>query len=202
MKYRKKVNVVVEGNLDERVVRRLFKEYDFEVNKVYGKEGKRTILGKMSNYNQASLKTSVPWIVLVDLDRDEKCAPPFVKKHLKKPSPNIFFRVAVREIEAWLMADREKIAHFIGVSENLVPIRVEEEMDPKKTIISLVDSSSKIGIKEDILPRPGSRASEGKLYNSRMIEFADKFWRPEIAAKNSDSLRRFIKTINKIAQGS
>jgi hypothetical protein len=202
MKFRKKINVVVEGNLDEQVVRRLFRDYGFDVNKVYGKEGKRTILGKMSNYNQASLRTPVPWVVLVDLDRDEECAPPFVKKHLKKPSPNIFFRVAVREIEAWLLADRERIADFMGVSKSLVPIRVEEEQDPKKTIIRLVDDSSKFDIKDDILPRPGSKASEGKLYNSRMIEFANRHWRPEIAAKNSDSLRRFIKTINKIAQNS
>jgi len=36
--------------------------------------------------------------------------------------PNFLFRVAVREVEAWLLAHREGIARFLGISEHLVPL--------------------------------------------------------------------------------
>jgi hypothetical protein len=43
----------------------------------------------------------------VDLDSDTGCAPPLCEQWIPGPAPFLCFRVAVREVEAWLMADAE-----------------------------------------------------------------------------------------------
>jgi hypothetical protein len=72
-----------------------------------------------------------PWIVLVDLDLDAECAPPLRKSWLSKPSHYMCFRIAVRAIEAWLMADRERFARFLSIDIARIPRDVEAVKHPK-----------------------------------------------------------------------
>jgi hypothetical protein len=103
------------------------------------------------------------------------------------------FRVAVRELEAWLMSDRQRIASFLGVSIAKVP-RAPETLDyPKETMVDLARQSRSRDIREDMVPRPGSGRHVGPAYAARMIEYATSFdrgWRPEVAADHAPSLRR------------
>jgi len=44
------------------------------------------------------------------------------KKWLPYPKhPNLLFRVAVKEVEAWLLAHRAAFATFLGISDKLIP---------------------------------------------------------------------------------
>lgn len=117
------ISGAVEGMVDEAVLRRLIKEMGATAGPIYGKNGKSFLLQKVDAYNQAA--RFAPWVILIDLDHDEDCAPPFRRSCLPDPAPYMSFRVAVREIEAWLLADRESLAKFlsVGVSVSRMTLR-------------------------------------------------------------------------------
>jgi hypothetical protein len=109
----------------------------------------------------------------------------------------------VREVEAWLLADREQIAKFLSVSKASVPDDPESETDPKQTMVNLASRSRRREIREDIIPRPGSGRAIGPAYTSRLIEFASSAktqWRPEAAAEHSSSLRRCLACLRRLIQ--
>ena len=72
----------VEGMVDEAVLRRLVEEIGAMEGPVYGKNGKLFLLRKLSAYNQAA--RFAPWIILIDLDDDDDCAPPYRKSCLPR----------------------------------------------------------------------------------------------------------------------
>lgn len=65
------VNLVVEGLLDERVLRRLIGQTDchFNAGPCYGQNGKDNLWQNVPRYNIAARQ--VPFIILADLDREE-----------------------------------------------------------------------------------------------------------------------------------
>ena len=83
----------------------------------------------------------------------------------------MLFRVAVREIEAWLMADSEGLAQFLGVRRGRIHNDPESIADAKRTIVELGRLSRKREIREDLVPRPGSGRIVGPRYSSRLAEF-------------------------------
>ncbi len=106
------------------------------------------------------------------------------------------FRIAVRAIEAWLMADREKLAHFLSVSVSKIPLNPEITQNPKTFLVNLAKSSRRREIREDMVPRDESGRRVGPAYTSRMIEFIESSknaWRPDIAAMHADSLSRALR---------
>jgi hypothetical protein len=105
-----RVNVLVEGSTDEPVAKRLLKHSGLEVGIVYGRKGKPDLLRRLPNYNQAA--QFAPWFIVVDLDTDSQCPSQALSKWLPDPSIGMRFRIAVRAIEAWLLADKENMAQF------------------------------------------------------------------------------------------
>ena len=182
------ISCAVEGSLDEAVLVRLIRDVGGAPGPVYGRKGKALLRQKIQGYNNAARRT--PWLVLVDLDHDAECAPPFRDEWLPRPSPNMCFRIAVKEIEAWLLADPGHLARFLGVPLSSVP-RGSELLDyPKEVIVNLARRSRRREIREDMVPRQGSGLSIGPAYSSRLIEFSQTLWRLRVAERNADSLRR------------
>jgi hypothetical protein len=101
------VTGAVEGDLDEAVLRRILADYGITLGLVHGRRGKAFLLQCLNGYNNAA--KFAPWVVLVDLDRDCVCATSCVRQWLNNPAPQMCFRIAVRSIEAWLLADRERL---------------------------------------------------------------------------------------------
>jgi hypothetical protein len=110
--------------------------------------------------------------------------------------PRLLFRIAVREVEAWLLADREGIANFLGVAKIKVPQNPEAEHDPKNTLINLARKSRKRRLTIEIVPEPGSRASIGPLYNARLSEFVMEHWDVGNARLSSPSLDRALHRLS------
>ena len=187
----------MEGDLDEVVLRRLGEHTGICVGSVYGKKGKRDLQGKIAKYNQAAQFS--PWVVLVDLDGEFECAPSLRARWLPSPARHMCFRVAVREVESWLLADRESIARFLSIGQQKVPSSVDDLDDPKQTLIDLARASRRSAIREDMAPRQGSGASVGPAYTSRMTECVraqgEPRWRPDLAAEVSPSLSRCIDAL-------
>lgn len=190
------VTAAVEGLVDEAVAQRLIRYVGAEPGPVYGRSGKSHLRKQIPGYNNAARRA--PWLVLVDLDHDEDCAPPLRADWIPDPAPRLCFRVAVRAVESWLIGDAVKLAEFLGVSRTKVPSDPDSIPDPKQALVNLARSSRRNWIRADMVPREGGGRSVGPAYTSRLIEFASDHWRPAQAAAASDSLRRAIVCIEKL----
>lgn len=190
------INVLVEGDIDEAVARRILEHVGLTCGTVYGKEGKNALLERLPRYNQAA--RFVHWLVIADLDQDAECAPDFVRDKLPNPAQGMCFRIAVRAIEAWLLGDAEGLATFLGVPPSRIPSNPDAEVNPKATLVNLARRSRRRAIRQDVVPRQGSGSRVGPGYRSRLLEFiafSDGRWRPEVAANRSDSLRRCVEAL-------
>jgi hypothetical protein len=188
------VNVLVEGPTDEPVAKKLLGHVGLEVGTIYGRKGKAHLLERAPIYNKAAHFT--PWFVLVDLDMDEPCPSQAVLRWLSHPADGMRFRVAVRSVEAWLMADRESVASFLAVSPSKIPQHPDLDSNPKQTLINIARTSRSKSIREDLVPRQGSGAKVGPLYLTRLTDFTTYQWEPSEGEKHSQSLRRCISALS------
>lgn len=123
------IRAAVEGIVDEAVVRKLVESAGRVLGVVYGKQGKSLLRQRITGYNNAAQHT--PWLVLVDPDHDENCAPPLRSAWLPQPAPHLCFRIAVREVEAWLLADIGRLAQFLSVARSKLPADPERLRRPQ-----------------------------------------------------------------------
>ena len=189
------VNIAVEDRLSEAVLRRIIEQsgQGFTVGYCYCKGGygylKRTIHG----FNNAAKGT--PFVVLADLEA--ACPPIQIREWLPiHQHPNLLLRVAVKEIESWLLADRAGFASFLGISEKLIPKKPDDINNPKQCLIDLARRSRKRTLHEAIVPSPSTTAKVGRDYNGQLSSFVYGAWNLRGAAGNSDSLRRAVNAIN------
>lgn len=189
-------SAAVEGLTDEVVLRRVVESRGAALGSVYGKSGKPRLLEQLNHYNQAA--TFSPWIVLLDLDQDAGCAPSAKAAWLITPAPQMCFRIAVRAVESWLLADRESLAAFLSINASLIPATPESLSNPKETLVNLARRSRRRTLREEMTPRPGSGRPVGPAYTSRLIEYAQTQWRPEVASQHADSLQRVCSCINEL----
>lgn len=187
------VQAAVEGILDEAVVRRLIQHAGGQAGMVYGRNGKPDLRNRIRGYNHAAQFT--PWVVLVDLDNEAACPPPLRNAWVPAPAEHLCFRIAVREIEAWLMADKETLASFLRIAVNSVPEEPELLEYPKDAMVNLARDSRSRDIRSDIVPRENSGRRVGPAYASRLIDYVQEGWRPEVGAQRSESLRRAINCL-------
>lgn len=187
------INLAVEDELSEMVLRRLITESGREYcpGKCHRRGGFGYLKNRINAFNGAA-KKGIPFIVLTDLDQAE-CAPSLIHKWLKQPPhPNLMFRVAVREVEAWLLASRVQFAKFLGISENAIPHPVDQLRDPKQTLLQLAKKSRKRRLREAIVPAENSTATIGPDYNGALGEFVRTTWDIAEARIHSESLRRTV----------
>lgn len=197
------VSGAVEGPSDEAVLRRIIESRDGIVHRVQVQNGKANLRRALPGYNNAA--KGDPWLVLVDLDQDYDCPPALVADWLLQPSAFMRFRVVVRQIEAWLLADAERFAEFFSVRRTAVPDAPDTLRDAKATLLTLVGRSRRTAIRQDMTPRPGSGRSVGPAYTSRVIEFAThaaQGWRPDAAANRSPSLARCLQRLDELVSAA
>ena len=111
------------------------------------------------------------------------------------------FRIAVREAEAWLLADAVQMGKFLGVRQSLIPAQPDALPDPKQTLVNLARRSRRQAVKLDMVPAEGTNVRVGPAYVPRIIEYASQHWRPRVAAQRSESLRRTINSLKDWAAG-
>lgn len=184
------LSAAVEGIVDQAVVERLSDTLGFSVYAFYGLKGKSFLKKRIKAFNNAARFNL--WLVLVDLDACE-CAPKLRANWLVTPSRLMRFRVVVRAIEAWLMVDPDTLADFLHVRRALIPANPDTLENPKQSLVSLARRSTRADVRKDMVPRAGSGNTIGPAYSSRLIEYVSDHrngWRPNEAARVSDSLRR------------
>lgn len=195
------ISAAVEGDVDQAVVQRLVQHAGAVTGPVYGKNGKQALRRNINGYNNAA--NFSPWVILVDLNHEADCAPTLRQQWLAHPSQFLCFRVAVMEIESWLLADRENLCKFLRLPKERIPLNPERVESPKEFMVNLARRSRLRDVREDMVPHPGSGRMVGPAYSSRLIEFVTgqrDAWRPEIASQSSDSLNRCLRCLRGIIQ--
>lgn len=187
-----RISVGIEGYSDEGVAGAILHACGLSVASFHGRNGKPHLLRRLPGYNEAAKYS--PWLVVIDLDRAD-CAVTERLRYLPNPSRLMCFRIAVREAEAWLLADHAEMARFLGVSQDLMPGRPEELDDPKAALLALARRSRRRDVREGLVPRSGSGAQVGPTYASDIREFAMTRWRPLEAAKSAPSLARCVENL-------
>ncbi len=193
------VSGAVEGPSDEPVLRRIIEERGGVVHRVQVQGGKPNLRRALPGYNAAAKRD--PWLVLVDLDDDRPCAGELVADWLPTPSKNMRFRVVVRQIEAWLLADAERFAQYFAVKRSAIPVNPDLILDAKEKLLAIVATSRRLALRQDMMPRPGSGRRVGPAYTSRLIEFASdasRGWRLESAVEHSMSLAKCVARLDQL----
>lgn len=191
------VSIVVEGPTDVPVVTRILASVGCEVSSIYGQSGCNFIDDNIARYNNAA--RFAPWLVLRDLDQ-APCAAALVSGLLNRPARWMRFRIAVREVEAWLLADGEALCGYLSVAPKHLPATPEIVADPKLALVNLARRSKRKVIVKDMVPEPGVTASVGPGYVARVTEFARDHWRPAVARINSPSLDKCLTRAAELAE--
>jgi len=168
-------------------------ERGYSVLRPLVERGVGNIRKSVTKYVNAS--RALPHVVLTDLDQI-RCAPLLREQWGVTDLPkNMLFRVAVRESEAWVLADRVGFAGFAGIPVNKVPAAPEILADPKQELVNLVRRSRNKRLAAELVPAQGSAVSIGPLYNERLSQFVRETWSMEAAMANSPSLARTVSRL-------
>ena len=191
------LNLVFEDILSEFVMYKMIERFGskYRIGTPYSGGGFGYIKKRIAGFNAASIH--VPFFVLADLDNHE-CPVALMNDWLpaKSRNQNLIFRIAVREVESWILSDRAGFASFIDISIQNIPLKPDLVPDPKQALINLVKKTRKRRIKEDIVPR-NEYAAIGPNYNDRLMEYVLQNWDIDRAIENSDSLKRAIAALDK-----
>ena len=194
------ITLVVEDDLSGVVAERLVGDYlaVAQVLEVFVAGG--SIKGRIPGLNHRA-RFNGPVLALADLDRPQGCPADLVRELAGgvMTEPNFLIRIAVLEIESWILADRLAIARWMGVSANIVPRNPESLDDPKRTLVQLASRSRNRRLREGIGPvRVLGTHRTGPNYNAILGEFLAHHWNPETARHSAPSLDRAIVRIAEI----
>lgn len=183
------INLAYEDDLSEAVMTKLLESFGnkYSIHNTYTGYGFGYLKSNIKGFNQSSIAT--PFFMLTDLDNYE-CPPSLIKDWITFPLlPNFIFRIAIKEVEAWLLADKEGLSEFMKVSLANFPTAPENETDPKRTLIQLAKRSRIRRIREDIVPI-NENAKVGPNYNGCLMEFVFEKWDILNAMSSSRSLEK------------
>jgi hypothetical protein len=184
------ITVAVEGDTDVPIAKKLCGCVGLAVVEPIVASGGIGELDKMIPGFAHAARHAPHWI-LRDLDRAEDCAPIWMAKHAPRAAGPLFsLRLAVRAVEAWILADTNAVAAALGVPARRLPVAPDDERDPKVTLVNLARQSTKATIRKGLVPAPGVKRKAGAAYEAWLIEFGLTTWSVERALPRSPSLTK------------
>jgi hypothetical protein len=182
---------ILEKDVIDKIIKTFFSSKYIISNYTCGR-GFGWIKKNINVYNKASARMT--YLVVVDLD-NASCPIKIIQEWLDdEKGENLLFRIAVREIESWIVADVQNFSKFLHIREKKLRKDVDEIPDPKKYIFDLVKESN-IRQLSGICPKGTARI--GDDYNEKLTKFVKSSWNPEFAMDNSSSLKRTIKSLER-----
>ena len=192
-----RISLAVEDDLSEVVLRQILRRSGrpYAVARCLKRGGFGYLRKKIRDFNNAA-KNGLAFLVLTDMDNIASCPPAKIRTWLSEPiHPNLLFRVAVVEVESWVMAHREGFANYLGVDVVQIPQNVDSISDPKRWLVNLARRSRDRSLRQDLVPATGATSQTGPNYNARLTSFVEDHWDLEEAIPNSESLRRAVQRI-------
>ncbi|MDR5782626.1 hypothetical protein QCE63_24785 [Caballeronia sp. LZ065] len=110
-------------------------------------------------------------------------------------SDRLSMRLAVKEAEAWVLADHIGFSKFAVVSKDLFPAQPETDADPKQRLLSLVKKSKRRELRDEMLPGKGATSPVGLGYNVHMTDFVRNHWSVGRAVARAPSLARAVPRV-------
>lgn len=149
--------------------------------------GSGYLRSKMDSWRQMAQHQLM--VVLTDLDR-ANCLIEFRNQWLgpRLVPENLLFRIAVREVEAWILADHVAMRALVG-TKGVLPTEPDLILDPKQHLLQLAKRAPR-DVRDDLIRAEGANVIQGLGYNSRLAAWIDTRWNPERASRLSPSLRR------------
>lgn len=192
-------NYAVEDVLSETVVRRCLNHANIESGASLGREG----FGYLKRIARAlnNSAAGVPYVMLTDLDNLD-CPPELVANWMGEipVHPDFLLRVAVKEVEAWILADRKGLARYLGVAEANFPRVFEQLPDPKHELLMAARRSRHRKIREDIVAETTHGPVQGPDYNGSLSRFVTNHWDIDEAAANCPSLRKMLERLAELRE--
>lgn len=192
------VYLATEDDLSEAVGKKLIEEMVGNNGYIVSiqRKGKNYLRTKIAPLLRTSI--NLPVLLIADLDNDE-CPPALIREWVGRMTltDNFMFRVSVREIESWLLADAESFSNYSGVPFHRIPARPELLVDPKAELLNIVRRHGGVDVKADLLPKRGSGASKGIGYNNSLIRYVNDYWSAPQASVRSESLMRAMNAIER-----
>ena len=141
-----------------------------------------------------------PFLLLTDLDRCP-CPPQLIEEWLGRPKhPHLLLRVAVREVESWLLGDQAGLGAFLGLRKAFCFQNPEQLTDPKQELLKLALCSPRKVMREALAwkDEASGRLFQGPDYNATLAKFVSKQWDIEAARKECRSLGRLFLALERI----
>lgn len=144
-----------------------------------------------------------PILVLRDLDNDAPCGGALVSALWDKaigaaPHEGLVVRVAVRAVEAWVLADAEGLAGATGCDPALTPTDPDGLDDPKAALIAMLRAAPRRALRRDVgLLKPTDGIDRPRIA-AWLDEFVTGGWQPRRASRRSPSLRRCLAAIERL----
>lgn len=183
------LSLVTEDVLSEAVGLQLLGEVGIPAQDVQllGRRGFGYLRSKVANWKQLAMMRHV--FLLTDLDQ-VVCPVALRMDWLggEPIPPKLWMRIAVREVESWLLADHEGIRQLIG-SKGKLPPAPDELPDPKAHLLRLAKLAPR-QIRQELVKEQGAIASQGTGYNNLLCDWVRTAWCAERAAARSPSLAR------------
>ena len=194
------ITLGVEDALSQAVAARLVEQYaeGAQILRTVGLMGKDDLRKRLPSLN-AIASYEGPALALTDLDSPERCPAELVASWTQniRRSPNLVVRVAVLEVEAWIIADRVNFARWLGISESVMPRAPEEVDDPKRALVQLARRSRNRTLRDGLVRDLGNGLLRpGPDYNPELRDFVNRRWDPEAARLAAPSLSRAIRRVS------
>jgi hypothetical protein len=186
------VNIAVEDALTESLLIKVLSVIPnrYATNTIYNRGGNGYLRRNVNAFNLAA--RGIPFLIGTDLDRYD-CPLALLQDWLVQPKHhNLLLRVAVHEAEAWVIADKENFAKFLGIRSALIRDDPESIQNAKGELIHLASRARKKDIRQDICPPARSTRTVGPNYNPRLAAFVRQLWDPNVARQRSKSLAHTI----------
>jgi hypothetical protein len=183
------IALATEDQLSEAIALRLISEVQqpHEVTHTLRRHGFGYLRSKMDSWCQmAELQIMM---VLMDLDQ-ANCLVTFRDQWLAaRPLPaGLVFRIAVREVESWVLADHQAMRQLVG-KKGVLPTQPDELPDPKQALLGLGKTAPK-SVRDDLIKTIDGQLRQGLGYNALLTHWINTAWSPERAAERSPSLAR------------
>lgn len=182
------ISIATEDELSEAIALRLIAEVPTPhiIQHKLGKSGNGYLRSKMASWYQMAHQQVM--LVLTDLDQ-ANCLVDFRSQWLTpNPPANLLFRIAVREVESWVLADHVAMRSLIG-GKGVLPPAPDDLPDPKQSLLKLAKIAPK-SVRQDLLKATDGALAQGLGYNARLTALVNSEWSPQRAAERSPSLAR------------
>ena len=170
---------------------------EYFIGAVYSNAGFGYLKKQAGAFNNAA--KGCPFLLLTDLDQ-HVCPPVLIRSWLDQPLHEHFLlRVAVREVEAWLLADVRNLARFLRIRREPVLIPPEQIPDPKRELLTLAWSSSSRDIREALVWQDEhGQFRQGPDYNGRLSIFIQNHWDIQLSRTKTRSMEALFRALGRL----